>query len=355
LVKVVISDHNRNQLVELPYASNVTWRKALNSVGFASFDLPLSDPYATPAYINPKNYVHMFQDNADSTNYAAADWAGQLVNDFQLSPKSGTITISAAGLTDMVEVSIVTNTTLFNGVDVGSSMKYLLTNSDNWSHMGLTEFTTSTRGPTTVSEIFGFGDSTLDDIYSLCKGYAMDFEIRPDFTYGIYQRQGVDNPNLVARYGDQGNIQVDSTMKLVNTELANQTYYTDNSANTVYWANQTSVQYYGPRTVLIQDNQTFSADDALTKAQLYTLKSAFPLYVMDNVSLVDTSLMPFTQIHLGDSILFEAPSLPLLSSFNGLQRILAIEYNDRKRIMNLTLGNALYKVVRGRLQEVRLY
>lgn len=355
MVKVIVSDHSRKQLVELPYASNVTWRKALNSIGFASFDLPLSDPYATPFYINPKNYVHIYQDGADSTNFANADWGGQLVNDFQIKPKSGVITVQAAGMANIIDAAIVTATTLFNGIDIGTSMFDLLVNCDNWNLLGLTQYTVSTMGPLAQSEIFGFGDSTLQDIFTLCEGYAMDFEVRPDFSYGIYLRQGRDRPDLVARYGDQGNVQVDSTMKLVNTELANQTYYIDNSADSVFWADQTSVQYYGPRSVFIQDSNTFNAFDALTKAQLYTLKSAYPLYVLDNVTIVNTPILPFTSINLGDSVLFEAPSLPLLQSFNGLQRILAIEYNDRKQIMNLTLGNALYKIVRNRLQEVRLY
>ena len=356
MVRVIISNHQRKQLVQLQYAANVTWKKGLNSIGYASFDLPLSDPYCTPTYLNPANYVHIFSDTADSSSYANAEWGGQLVNDFEIKPKGGVATIAAAGLANLLEVSIVSATTIYNNLDIGSIVSSLITHCDNFSKIGLTQYSIATNGDAAVQWIAGFGDSVLEDIYTLCSQYGYDFEVRPDFTYGFYIRQGVDRPDLVARYGNSGNVQVDSTMKLVNTELGNQIYWIDQSANVVFTANQTSVQYYGPSTIVVQDfGNTYVQFDALTKAQIALTQRAFPLYMMDNVTIVDSPLLPYSSIELGDRITFEAPSLPMLSSFNGLQRILTAEYNDRDRVITLTLGNAVYKVRKNNISEVHLY
>lgn len=357
MVKVIISSPAQQQLVDVSRdASNITWRSALNSVGFASFNLPLSSQFAVPKYLNAGNYLHIFPDNVDSTSYANASWGGRLVNDYEIHPGDGVITAKAAGLAVLFQTSIVNATTTFNGLDVGTVMNNLIMQSDNFPKLGLTAYTVSTLGPSTVQTTLNYGDGLLDDLYKLCGSYGMDIEVRPDFTYGIYVRQGQDNLNLVARYGAQGNIHVDSTMQLVNTEQANQVIFTDSSNDVVFVADQTSIQYYGPKTFVVQDNgDTFTQFDAQTKAQLYLARSAYPLALLDAVTLVDTSLYPFYLVRVGDKILFESPSLPMLSSFNGAQRVLAAEYNDTKRTMTLTLGNAIYKLINRSLHEVRLY
>ena len=354
MVQVILSNQARKQVTSLQNAANVVYRSALNSQGFAQFDLHLADPYATPLYINPSMYVHIFDDNADSSNYSNARWGGPLVNDFQMKPKEGVATIQAAGMANLLEMTVVSSTQVFTNSSLTHVVQTILSNSDNWQKLNLTAFTVATISET-VTFVAGQGDSTLEDIYKICKNYAVDFEVRPDWTYALYARQGVDQPHYVTRYGDLGNIQVDSTMKLVNTEMANQVTFIDNSGNTALVTNQTSVNYYGPKSLVIQDGDTYAQYDALTKAQLYAARAAFPLSVMDDVVLIDSSLLPFSLLHVGDRVLFEAPTLPLLSIFNGLQRILSAEYNDRRQTMTLTLGNAIYKVVKDRIHEVRLY
>lgn len=357
MAQVIISNHSRQPLAGLTLASNVIWRKALNSFGYASFDLALSDPYATTTYLNPGNYLHIYPDGANTTSFANASYGGMLNNDFRIEPHKGIVKIQSAGLAQMLDVSIVPTTQSYANIDVGSIIDNLITTCDNYSQLGLTRFTVSTLGVVVSSWQAGWGDQVFHDIQQLCKDYGGDFEVRPDFTYAYYIRQGQDNPNLVVRYGQQGNIQVDTGMHFLNTEMANQVYNISSNNNSAYayTVNTTSVQYYGPKTLVIQDNNTYAVADALTKAQFEAKKRAFPQTMMDNITLVDTSLLPFSQLHLGDAVLFEAPGLPFLQSFQGLNRILAVEYDDRKRTMNLSMGNALYVVLRGRLNEVRLY
>lgn len=355
MVQVILSNRQHQQLVSLQNVANVVYRTALNSQGFAQFDIFLTDTYATPTYINPANFVHIFDDNADSTNYSNARWGGPLVNDFEIKPKDGIATVQAAGMANLLEMTIVANTQTFTNAKVSDVITGILAAGDNWAALGLTAYTVATINVTVTTFVAGAGDSVLEDIYKLCQNYAVDFEVRPDWTYALYARQGVDQPHYATRYGDLGNIQVDSTMKLVNTELANQVTFVDNSNNYVYVTSQTSVNYYGPKSILIQDGETYAQYDALTKAQLYAARAAFPLNVLDNVTLVDSSLLPFYLVHVGDRVVFEAPTLPLLGIFQGMQRILAAEYNDRRQTMTLTMGNAIYKVVKDRIHEVRLY
>lgn len=358
MVKLILSDRNRHQLAELSMASNIVYKKALDSQGYCQFDLFLSDPMATPKYINPSNYVHVFSDTADSTNYSEAQWGGPLVDDYKINPKQGIITCMAAGMANLLEMSILSTTANFTVGTAQDAINGILNISDNsLASLGLTPYTTQPNSlfPTINNFVGGWGDSVLEDIYKICQDYALDFDVRPDWTYAILNRQGVDNPHLVIRYGDQGNIQVDTNFKLVNQELANKVTFLDNSGNAAYVVNQTSINYYGAKSILIQDGETYAQEDALTKAQLYAARAAFPLNLLDNVTVFDNYLLPFDQIRVGDSVVFEAPSLPLLQAYNGLQRILSVEYNDRKRTMTLTLGNAIYKVTRNHLHEVRLY
>lgn len=355
MVQVILSNKNRQQMVRLRDAANTVYRSALNSQGFAQFDLYLTDQYATPQYINPATYLHIFDDNADSTNFSNALWGGIMVNDFEVKPKDGIVTVQAAGMANLLEMTIVNSTQSFTNSFLTTVITQILQSGDNWNQLNLTAYTVATINVTVAQFVAGKGDSVLEDIYKLCQDYAVDFEVRPDWTYALYQRQGVDQPHYVARYGDRGNIQVDSTMKLVNTELANQVTFVDNSGNTAYVQSQTSVNYYGPKSILIQDGETYAQFDALTKAQLYAARAAFPLNVLDNVVLIDSSLLPFYLLNVGDRVIFEAPSLPLLGIFAGMQRVLAKEYNDRRQTMTLTLGNAIYKVVKNRIHEVRLY
>lgn len=357
MARVLLTNHSRQFTTELRFASNVTWRKALSSYGYASFDLPLSDTYADATYLNPGNYVYIYQDDADTSKLINADFGGVLTNDYEIKPKDGVVTIQAAGIGQLLDVSVVTTTQVYNNVDLGTIIDNLITTCDNFHALNLTRHTIDTRGPTVVQWEAGWGDQIFTDVQKLCQDYGGDFEVRPDFSYAYYIRQGEDNKNLVVRYGKQGNIQVDTGMHFVNTEMANQVYnisLEDNSTY-AYTVNQTSVQYYGPKTVVIQDSDTYTAEDALTRAQFEALRRAFPQTMMDNITMVDTSLFPFYQLNLGDSVIFEAPDLAFLRSFEGLQRILAVEYDDRKRVMNLSMGNALYIVLKGKLHEVRLY
>lgn len=355
MVQVILTNQSRQQLVSLQNSANVVWRKALNSQGFAQLDLYLTDPYATPQYINPANYLHIFDDNDDSTNFSNARWGGPLVNDFEVKPKDGIVTIQAAGMANLLEMTVVANTQTYTNQHISDVILGILQAGDNWNALNLTAFSVIPINVTVSTFVAGAGDSVLEDIYKLCQDYAVDFEVRPDWSYAIYQRQGVDQPNYVTRYGDLGNIQVDSTMKLVNTELANQVTFVDNSNDFAFVVNQTSVNYYGPKSILIQDGDTYAQYDALTKAQLYAARAAFPLNVLDNIVLIDSSLLPFYLLEVGDRVVFETPSLPLLGIFQGMQRILAAEYNERRQTMTLTMGNAIYKVIKNHIHEVRLY
>lgn len=357
MARLIISDHNRHPIAELTQdASNMTWRKALTSYGSASFDLPLSSQYATNTYLTPANYIHIYGDGADTSRFINADFGGVLVNDYEISPHNAIVTVAAAGIGQLLDVTVTKTTQSYANLDVGSIIDNLITTSDNYAKLGLTRFTVDPNGPNVVTYVAGFGDQVFTSIQKLCKDFGGDFEVRPDFTYAYYTRQGQDNPNLVVRYGNQGNVQVDTKMHLVNTEMANQVYNIGQDGTVyAYTVNQTSAQFYGPKTVVIQDQDTYSFQDALTKAQFEALKRAFPQQMLDNITLVNTPLLPFNQLHLGDSVPFEAPALPFLASFQTLQRILAISYDDRQRTMNLTMGNALYVVLRGKLHEVRLY
>lgn len=356
MARLIVSNHQRQVLTELYYASNILWRKALNSFGYASFDLALSDPYATSAYLNAGNYVHIYSDLADTSQFANADFGGVLSNDYEVKPKQGTVTVQAAGIGQLFDVAITTTTQTYTNMDVGSIIDNLVTSSDNYTALNITRYTVDTGGAVVAQYVAGFGDQVYTSIQKLCKQYGGDFEVRPDFTYAYYVRQGQNNPNLVIRYGQQGNVQVDTNMHFVNTEMGNQVYNMGSDGTIyAYTVNQTSAQFYGPKTVVIQDDDTYTIADALTKAKFEALKRAFPQTMMDNITLVDTSLLPFYQLHMGDAVLFEAPALSFLQSFQGMQRILSVEYDDRKRVMNLTLGNALYIILRGKLHEVRLY
>jgi len=353
---VVISNQQRQPQFTLKYADNIKWRKALNTVGYATFDLPLSDQYADPAKIHAGSIVHIYSDSANTNSFANADWGGIMTNDYEIKPKDGLVTFSAAGLGQLIELSIVSATQTYTNMDLGSVTTGLLQSGDNFGAIPWTAYTVASNGPIVGSFIAGFGDPVYDDIIKLMGQYGGDFEVRPDFSYAFYVRQGVDNKNMVARYGNQGNVSLDTTMHLVNTEMANQIYYTSNSiTGSIYVADPSAAQYYGKRTLVINDNGTYVQLDALTKAQLELAKRKHPLFVLDHVQIIDSPLLPFSRVHVGDSIVFEAPSLPYLQSFNGLQRILAVEYDDVKRIMDLTLGNAVYVVLRGKLHQVRLY
>lgn len=356
MARLIISNHARQPIAELYYAANITWRKALTSYGYASFDLALSDSYANPTYLNPANYVHIYSDFADTSKFSNADFGGILNNDYEVKPKDGSVTIQAAGIGQLLDVSVVPATQSYFNVDVGTIIDNLVTTSDNFPKLGLTRFTVDPNGSPVVQYVAGFGDQIFQSIQKLVQDFGGDFEVRPDFTYAYHVRQGKDNPNQVIRYGQPGNIQVDASMHLVNTEMGNQVYNIGQDG-TVYafTVNQTSAQFYGPKTVVIEDQDTYTVEDALTKAKFEALKRAFPQAMLDGITLVDTSLFPFYQLNLGDAVTFEAPDLPFLASFQGLQRILAINYDDRKRVMQLTMGNALYVVLRGRLHEVRLY
>lgn len=358
MVRLILSNRNRKQIAELTLASNIVYKNAIDSQGYCQFDLFLSDPMADPKYINPSNFVHVFSDTADSTNFSNALWGGPLVNDYEVKPKDGIITCMAAGMANLLEMSILTTTADFTVGTADAVINSLLSMSDNsLSTLGLTAYTVqpSNLFPDINNYVAAWGDSVLEDIYKICQDYSIDFDVRPDWTYAILNRQGVDNPNLVIRFGNQGNIQVDSSFKLVNSELANQVTFLDNSGNSAYVVNTTSVEYYGPKSVLIQDGETYAQLDALTKAQLYAFRAAFPLNLLDNVTVFNNDLLPFDRIRVGDAVLFEAPSIPMLQAYNGLQRILSAEYHDRQRTMVLTLGNAVYKVIRNHLHEVRLY
>jgi hypothetical protein len=357
MTKVIVSNHSRQVITELFYASNITWRKALSSYGYCSFDLALSDPFASATYLNPGNWVHIYNDFVDSSVFANADFGGVLNNDYEIKPKNAIVTIQGAGIGQLFDVAVTVTTQNYANIDVGSLIDNLITTCDNYAALNITRHTIDTLGPVVTSYVAGWGNQIFTTIQQLCKDYGGDFEVRPDWTYAYYVRQGQDNPNLVVRYGEQGNVQVETNMHFVNTEMGNQIYNisTVDASQSAYIVNTTSVQYYGPKTVVIQDDNTYSAADALTKAQFAAIQKAFPQTMMDNVTMVDSSLFPFFQLHLGDAVLFEAPSLSFLQSFQGLQRILAVEYDDRKRIMNLSMGNALYIVLRGRLHEVRLY
>jgi hypothetical protein len=319
--------------------------------------MALTDPYCTPKYINPATYIHIYSDSADTTQYANADWAGLLINDFQLKPKDGIITVTGAGLAHLLQASVVPNTTSFVLQDAGSIIEALITTSDNFSALPLTAYSISALGPVVFSFTANQFDTVYTDIQTLCQNFAMDFDVRPDFTYGILVRQGVDRPDLVVRYGQQGNIQVDSTMNLVNTELYNQIYAVTMSGNWALAVNTTSVLFYGKKSLAIQsaDSNDYSQLDAQTIAEFEMVKRGFPLFLLDHVVMVNTPLYPFAQVELGDKALFEAPSLPMLASFDGLQRILAMQYDDRKQTITLTMGNALYLVQKNKLHELRLY
>lgn len=355
MVQVILSNRNRQQIVNLQNAANVVYRSALNSQGFAQFDLNLTDQYATPVYINPATYLHVFNDGDDSSNFSNARWGGQLVNDFEIKPKEGVATIQAAGMANLLEMTMVATTQVLDNLFVSDAIQHILQAGDNWNVLGLTAYTVATINVTVTTFVAGAGDSVLEDIYKLCQDYAVDFEVRPDWTYAIYARQGVDQPHYVVRYGDLGNVQVDSAMKLVNTEMANKVTFVDNSNNYAFVQSDTSVNYYGPKSLLIQDGETYAQFDALTKAQLYAERAAYPLNVLDNVVIIDSSLMPFYLLHVGDRVVFEAPTLPLVGIFTGMQRVLSAEYNDRRQTMTLTMGNAIYKVIKNRIHEVRLY
>lgn len=357
MARVILSNLSKQPILELRSASNIMWRKALNSLNYCQFDLALTDPYCTPQYLSPSHYVHIFADSADTTQYINADFAGMLINDFQVKPKDGIITCSGAGLAHLLSVCLVANTTSFVNQDAGTIIQGLITGADNYSTLPLTAYSVSPLGPVVYSFMANQYDNVYSDIQKLCQDFAMDFDVRPDFTYAILTREGADKPDLVVRYGQQGNIQVDSTMNLVNTELYNQIYATNTSGATAFVVNNTSVTFYGKKSLSIEDaNQNnYSQLDAQTIAQFEATKRGFPLYLLDHVVLVNTPLLPFSQLALGDKVLFEAPSLPMLSSFNGLQRVLAMEYDDRKQTMTLTMGNALYLVQKNKLHELRLY
>lgn len=357
MARVILSNLSKQPILELRSASNIMWRKALNSLGYCQFDLALTDPYCTPQYLAPNHYVHIFSDSADTTQYVNADFAGVLINDFQVKPKDGVITCSGAGLAHLLSVCLVSNTTSFVNKDAGTIMQGLISVADNYSVLPLTAYSVSALGPVVYSFMANQYDNVYTDIQTLCQNFAMDFDVRPDFTYGILVRQGRDQPNLVVRYGQQGNTQVDSTMNLVNTELYNQIYATSMSGVTALAVNQTSADFYGKKSLSIEDadQNNYSQYDAQTIAQFEAAKRGFPLYLLDHVVLVNTPLLPFAQLGLGDKVLFEAPSLPMLSSFNGMQRVLAMEYDDRKQTMTLTMGNALYLVQKNKLHELRLY
>lgn len=355
MVQVILSNQARQQMVSLQNAANVVYRSALNSQGFAQFDLNLTDQYATPTYINPATYLHVFGDNDDSSNYSNARWGGLLVNDFEIKPKEGVATIQAAGMANLLEMTMVATTQSFVNVAVSSVIQAILAAGDNWAALNLTPYVVTQVNVTVSQFIAAAGDSVLEDIYKLCQDYALDFEVRPDWTYAIWERQGVDQPHYVIRYGDLGNVQVDSKMKLVNTEMANKVTFVDNSNNYAFVQSDTSVNYYGPKSLLIQDGETYAQFDALTKAQLYAARAAYPLNVLDDVVIIDSSLMPFYLLNIGDRVVFEAPTLPLVGIFAGMQRVLSAEYNDRRQTMTLTMGNAIYKVIKNRIHEVRLY
>lgn len=357
MARIIISNHSRQQLVELPYASNIIWRKALNSYGYASFDLPLSDAAATSTYLNPGNWLHVYSDIADTSQFGTADFGGVLANDYEIKPHEGVVTIQSAGIGQLLDVAITSTTKNYSGMDVGSVINDLVTTCDNFGLLNLTKYTVNTLGVVINSLTIEWGANIFSEVQKLTKAYGGDFEVRPDWSYAYYIRQGQDNPNLVVRYGQQGNVQVQTHMHFVNTEMANQVYNisTQNNSIYAYVTNITSVQYYGPKTIVIDDDGTYSVQDALTKVQFEAKKRAFPQTMLENITLVDTSLFPFFQVHLGDAVLFEAPALPFLQSFQGLNRILAVEYDDRKRVMNLSMGNALFVILRGKLHEVRLY
>lgn len=351
---VMVSNQQQQPQFVLKYADNIKWRKALNTAGYASFDLPLTDQFADPAKMNAGSYVHIFSDTANTQSYANADWGGILANDYEIKPKDGMMTFSAAGLAQVIELSVVNTTTTFTNQDLGSVVTNLVNNRDNASAVTFTAYTVAGNGPTVGSFTAGWGDAVYDDITKLMADYACDFEVRPDFTWGFMLRQGLDRPNYVVRYGDQGNISLDTTMHLVNSEMGNQIYWLGNSSSAVV-ANPSAAQYYGKKSVSIFDDGTITDLDALTRAQVELEKRQYPLFVLDAVQIIDTPLLPFSHVNLGDRILFECKGLPYLSSFNGLQRILAIDYDDVKRIMSLTLGNAVYVVERGKLHKIRLY
>lgn len=352
MAQVVISN-TQHQLFTLRTASNIKWRKSLNGIGYASFDLPLTDALADPQWIHAGNYVHIYRDGVPTTSYAAADWGGVLENDYEINPKDGAVTVSAAGLAQLLQLSIVTTTTTYTNIDVGSIVESLIANRDNKT-VNLTAATVSGQAQQVTKFVAGWGDAVMADITKLCTQYGCDFEVKPDFTWAFYNRQGVDNPNLVCRYDAQGNIALDTRMHLVNSEMANQIWAVGQSAS-VFVADPSAAQYYGKKTLVVQYDDQSDPVDIHTRAQLELAKRKYPLFALDNIQMVDSSLFPFYKVELGDRVQFETPNLPFLKTFNGLQRILAIDYDDHNRLMNLTLGNTVYVVLRGKLHELRLY
>lgn len=354
--RVIISNQKRVPIAELQFASNVVWRKALNSVGYATFDLPLTDIDATSAYLNAGNFVHIYSDSVSNPVFSNAAWGGVLTNDYQIKPQDGVVTCQAAGMAFLLQLSIVPATTTYTMLDTGTVIDDLVTTCDNFAALGLTRHTVSTQGPVIQSWQATWGDIIFKDATDLCEKYGGDFEVRPDWSYAYYTRQGVDNRNLVVRYGEQGNIQVDTTLHVINTEIANRIWVTSTSSTPTFVADQDSVAFYGPRTLVVQEeNNRYIFLDALSRAQVELAHRANPATMMDDVTIVDTNLLPFDALNLGDAIWFDAPTLPMLSSFTGLQRVLAIEYNERKLVMKLSLGNILYLVLRNRMYHPRLF
>lgn len=353
MARVVISDSNLHQLFEVQYAANVKWRKALTSIGYASFDIPLNSAYADPRWIRAGCYVHIFNDTADSTSFTNADWGGVLENDYEIKPKEGVLTVAAAGMAQVLNVSIVNTTTVYTNIDLGSVVSSLVATRDNNLAITLTPYTVSAQGPVVGNYTAGYGDVVWSDLNTLMQNYSCDFEVRPDLSYAFYTRQGQDRPDLAIRYGDKGNVSLETQMHLVNTEMANVIYYSNNSTSIVV-ANPTSYQYYGKKSMSFSDGGTFADLDLATKAQVELAYRDHPLFVIDKAQIVDTPLLPFNQVRLGDRIMFES-DIPFLQSFAGLQRILAIDYDDTKRTMDLTLGNAVYVVRRQVLHSLRLY
>lgn len=312
MARVILSNHSHQPIVELKQAANVKWHNALNSVGYCEFDLALSDTYASPTYLNAGNYVHVFSDSADSTTFTHADFGGPMANDFEVKPNEGVVSVRAAGLSNLLNVSVINQTTTYQNVTVAQIVADIINNrNDNAPFLGLTMYTNAGSQNVQLYQI-NFGDNAFNTIETLVTTFNSDFEVRPDWTWASYDRQGVDNPNLVARYGNQGNVQVQASMHILNSQLFNKVYVgSDSSPFIATVTSQTSINQYGyfSEFVSASTNNIPTNQDELTMAQVELGKHEFPPVMLDNVVVVDTPLMPFGTFHLGDKIWFEAAAV----------------------------------------------
>lgn len=328
---ILLYDRFHNLIDEITMYGGLSYTKTLNGIGQAQFVVGIESNKATPENLKFFNHVEIYKGGH-------LEWAGIIV---MLSFDDPAIHVGCYGYMQLLKKRRCREKT-YPTLTYGNLLSEMLSETNLIEDTGITVGSIATGSLETTRKVRNT-DYILDKMLDFIDDGNYNLEIDDNRKLNFYIRKGSVKPYLAEYGGDNDNIIVKPRVDMNTLEMANSVFAEiDNESGIMSsWMEDTGSQaIYGLLEGTYSANDSIVLQDTLDAYVASELqRRSYPIQSI-NLSIVDSTMCPFDDIYVGDSI---TVSLLPYWRFKQQLRILEIKHNEDTGVRDLVVGSILFR------------